>query len=259
MHVHPPKPLHGWKEFANEIFVIVVGVLIALGLEQVVEQWHWQHKVAEGEERLRAELQSIYVAGVGQIAAAPCINRQYDALLNRVMTSGATLDPARGIPPSERQSFIGTPPSAVYTSVSTMESPVWDALKDDGTIVHMPARQQRRLGAIYFQTQRNNDVANQFSRLTELTYPIRLDASLRYQMIARIEAEREKLGRLLNAAAQVTAFAREMGYAPSDAETEVRFRREVATMIAVCQRNGYPLADWKAALAKQPSLETWGL
>jgi len=41
MHIHLPKPLHGWKEFTNEIFVIVVGVLIALGFEQVVEELHW--------------------------------------------------------------------------------------------------------------------------------------------------------------------------------------------------------------------------
>ena len=55
MHVHVPKPLHGWKAFFNEIFVIVIGVLIALGFEQVVEELHWRHKVAEGVERLRAE------------------------------------------------------------------------------------------------------------------------------------------------------------------------------------------------------------
>jgi hypothetical protein len=34
MHIHKPKPLHGIREFLSEIGVIVVGVLIALGLEQ---------------------------------------------------------------------------------------------------------------------------------------------------------------------------------------------------------------------------------
>ena len=31
-----PKPLHCWREFAGEVAIIVMGVLIALGAEQVV-------------------------------------------------------------------------------------------------------------------------------------------------------------------------------------------------------------------------------
>jgi hypothetical protein len=30
MHVHLPKPLHGWRAFAGEVGIIVLGVLIAL-------------------------------------------------------------------------------------------------------------------------------------------------------------------------------------------------------------------------------------
>jgi hypothetical protein len=29
MHFHLPKPLHGWREFAGEVEIIVLGVLIA--------------------------------------------------------------------------------------------------------------------------------------------------------------------------------------------------------------------------------------
>ena len=36
MHLQLPKPLHGWREFAGEVGIIVLGVLIALGLEQLV-------------------------------------------------------------------------------------------------------------------------------------------------------------------------------------------------------------------------------
>jgi len=36
MHVHLPKPLHGWRAFAGEVGIIVVGVLIALSAEQFV-------------------------------------------------------------------------------------------------------------------------------------------------------------------------------------------------------------------------------
>ena len=42
MHFHLPKPLHGWREFAGEVGIIVLGVLIALGAEQLVEAAHWR-------------------------------------------------------------------------------------------------------------------------------------------------------------------------------------------------------------------------
>jgi hypothetical protein len=56
MHVHLPKPLHGWREFAGEVGIIVLGVLIALGAEQVVEGLHWRHQVHETREAIDAEL-----------------------------------------------------------------------------------------------------------------------------------------------------------------------------------------------------------
>ena len=40
MHFHLPKPLHGWREFLGEVGIIVVGVLIALGAEQIVQDLH---------------------------------------------------------------------------------------------------------------------------------------------------------------------------------------------------------------------------
>ena len=44
MHIHLPKPLHGWREFLGEVGIIVIGVLIALGAEQVIEDIRWQEK-----------------------------------------------------------------------------------------------------------------------------------------------------------------------------------------------------------------------
>ncbi|HWC55911.1 MAG TPA: hypothetical protein VG434_02960, partial [Sphingomicrobium sp.] len=56
MHFHLPKPLHGWREFAGEVGIIVVGVLIALGAEQVVEEWRWHRQVGEANLAFRTEL-----------------------------------------------------------------------------------------------------------------------------------------------------------------------------------------------------------
>ena len=40
MHIHVPKPLHGWRALAGEVGIIVIAVLIALAAEQAVEALH---------------------------------------------------------------------------------------------------------------------------------------------------------------------------------------------------------------------------
>ena len=57
MHVHLPKPLHGWRAFAGEVGIIVVGVLIALGAEQVVGSVHRAQQASNAREAVRRELE----------------------------------------------------------------------------------------------------------------------------------------------------------------------------------------------------------
>ena len=40
MNLPQLKPIHGWRVFAGEVGIIVIGVLIALGAQQVAEDWH---------------------------------------------------------------------------------------------------------------------------------------------------------------------------------------------------------------------------
>src|SRR5579863_6700730 len=82
MHIHKPKPLHGVREFLSEISVIVVGVLIALGLEQTVESLHWTHKVRQAEVRLRADLEFDITFAAQFAVLEPCA----EAYLDRVQT-----------------------------------------------------------------------------------------------------------------------------------------------------------------------------
>jgi hypothetical protein len=59
LDVHPPhEPIHTWREFLLHIATITIGLLIALGLEGLVEWQHHRHLVHEAERSLRAEIQS---------------------------------------------------------------------------------------------------------------------------------------------------------------------------------------------------------
>ncbi|MGE5321394.1 MAG: hypothetical protein ACM3SW_00935 [Actinomycetota bacterium] len=59
MDVHPPHgAIHGWRDFFVHLIVITLGLLIALGLEGIVEWGHDKHLVHTAEANLRAELQA---------------------------------------------------------------------------------------------------------------------------------------------------------------------------------------------------------
>src|SRR4051794_1899044 len=47
MHFYLPKPLHGWRAFAGEVGIIVIGVLIALAAEQFVQMLHWRSEARD--------------------------------------------------------------------------------------------------------------------------------------------------------------------------------------------------------------------
>lgn len=79
MEIHKPKAVHGWRELANEIGVIVIGVLIALGAEQVVETLHWREKVTVAREAVDEELQSLLRQSYEATQLAQCTTPWIDA------------------------------------------------------------------------------------------------------------------------------------------------------------------------------------
>ena len=49
MDILKPNPIHGWRDFVKEVGIIVLGVLIALSAEQVVQALDWGHKTRLAE------------------------------------------------------------------------------------------------------------------------------------------------------------------------------------------------------------------
>ena len=48
--------MHGWREFVGEVGIIVIGVLIALGAEQVVERFSWAERAGSARQAMNKEL-----------------------------------------------------------------------------------------------------------------------------------------------------------------------------------------------------------
>ena len=80
MHFHLPKPLHGWRELAGEVGIIVIGVLIALAAEQVVEAAHWREQVRLEREALRSEVVGNLDSVKLRMLLEPCVRARLKEL-----------------------------------------------------------------------------------------------------------------------------------------------------------------------------------
>ena len=59
LDVHPPEhAAHTWRDFFIHIATIVVGLIIAVGLEQLVERIHQHYELRETREALASELEA---------------------------------------------------------------------------------------------------------------------------------------------------------------------------------------------------------
>jgi hypothetical protein len=58
LDIHPPHhPASSWRDFFIHIATIVVGLLIAIGLEQTLEHLHDRHGIAKAREHIRIEVE----------------------------------------------------------------------------------------------------------------------------------------------------------------------------------------------------------
>jgi hypothetical protein len=96
MHFHLPKPLHGWREFAGEVGIIVLGVMIALGAEQILQSIHERSQVGQLRDALRAELADDRARWEDIHAGDNCSARRIEALEHwlAVAPAGASVNNA---------------------------------------------------------------------------------------------------------------------------------------------------------------------
>jgi hypothetical protein len=138
MHVHKPKPLHGVREFLSEIVVIVIGILIALALEQAIVWMNWRHDVAESRQAIRAEL--AHDLGVFHYRAdeSACAARRV-ADLRRWAESWARGAPLKPAVPIGGPSFY-----SYYTDA-------WAVAETGQVAAHIPLEERIKYAQIYGQ------------------------------------------------------------------------------------------------------------
>src|SRR2546423_7577768 len=133
MHVHLPKPLHGWRAFVGEVGIIVVGVLIALGAEQVVESFHQREDIAQVRGALRAELADDRARWEDMRAQDRCMLARLDALGRWAASAPADARLER----------------AFRLMLWNMHSSAWDIAKTSAATAHIPLQEQLAYADLY--------------------------------------------------------------------------------------------------------------
>jgi hypothetical protein len=90
MKLSMPKPLYGWQAFSGEVGVVVFGVLLALGAQQIVETLNERRVAAETRKTLTGEIEESLAVLELRRAAQPCIDRRLQELRGLVNQWGGT-------------------------------------------------------------------------------------------------------------------------------------------------------------------------
>ena len=100
MNLRKPSRIRSWREFAVEIAVIVIGILIALSLDQMVENWRERRAYAEARQAMHDELSANLTNIQNRRKSVACT-------VQRIKDIGAILDRAEGGQPFEAPSWVG--------------------------------------------------------------------------------------------------------------------------------------------------------
>jgi hypothetical protein len=187
MQLRLPKPLHGWRVFAGEVGIIVLGVLIALGAQQAVEELQWQSEIRATEAALQEEIMDSVEVVDERLAVSTCLRIRLAELGAKLASSHGEWrgDPMRlG---DQNAGNSGVLPVAYRTPRKYLVIDAWDTAKTSGILDHMPRERVAAYSEIYTQIahmQQLSDIERgEVPTLTFLSFDGPLDPQSRNRAI----------------------------------------------------------------------------
>lgn len=131
-----PKPLRGWRAFAGEVGIIVLGVMIALAAQEIAEDSQRRSEAREARDLIREELATYMGRLDSWQSVYPCITRRINELQ-------ALLDKAQGGGPIDTPRWVGRPQFWTLLKVR------WDAAAQSGRAALIPPTELADYGIMY--------------------------------------------------------------------------------------------------------------
>ena len=133
MEIHKPKPVHNWRELLSEVGVVVIGIVIALSLEEGLRALHDRGIASEAREAVRQEIRQNLSFMSGRLETQPCIERRLDEV-------GSLLESSREGELKTRPNWVSQP------SVYFLSNQRWQAATGSGRISLLTTDEQGSLG-----------------------------------------------------------------------------------------------------------------
>jgi hypothetical protein len=185
MHLHLPKPVHGWREFLNEVAIIVVGISIALGAENIVERMRWAGEAAHATHSVKEELEGAAINAWERTAVQPCLNARLRYLTDAVAQNHG---PWKAAPMLQGGSLRAAISPTIYMSPHRPYSTdAWQTVLSSGVYGHLGVQRAANLSSVYqlirdlSQIQDQEDAAE--ARLSPLGYDVNLSDDAKIQML----------------------------------------------------------------------------
>jgi hypothetical protein len=124
LDVHPPhEPIHTWKGYLLHMSTIVLGLLIAIGLEQSVEAVHRAHERQDLRESLRRDIEKAIIDAKSSEESESAPLKWLTARQQQVKQALAT-----------RSTLAGPVSRAPHVSSRMPIDPAWNAAKSSGRL-----------------------------------------------------------------------------------------------------------------------------
>ena len=186
MEVHPPEhPIHTWRDFFIHIATIVVGLLIAIGLEQSVEWLHHRHVVHTAHNNIRAEMQ----------ANRHLLEADQQSLESLRTLLLADLRLLRGLP---KRADSEDPHLGLNLDWSGLGESAYQTARETGAFAYMPFEEVQQIDDVYRQQDLLANAGVSFFRsLYRITTPLQGGRSLKDISAAEVQGMTERCAEAL--------------------------------------------------------------
>jgi hypothetical protein len=220
MDIHKPKAAHNWREFLIEIGTIVCGILIALGLEQVVESAHWAEKAREAKGAIHDDLVQATVFGEERVHLEDCRDAYLVALAAAVAASPPQWTP-------RPKFYCGIQHDRVYSGVERpWPTEVWRSIEVEGTVSHLGDHYRRGAPFLFkfieFINDRALEETQETNNLNALGYSITMTPDAKIRFLNSIDKLRNQNSLLALLCGQMFGQIAHLGEKPGEAELETR-------------------------------------
>lgn len=138
------KPPHGWNAVAWELTIVTLGVVIALGAQQIVEAMSDRSTASETRAEVTDELNSNLMILALRQAAEPCVTRRLNELRS-IVTQW------------EKTGSFATPRWVSQAPMFLIQLSRYDAAQSAGRLALLSSEEQYRMGTIAARLRKFDD------------------------------------------------------------------------------------------------------